>query len=220
MRRQERIVLCLVLIVALLLKEEVYAFFFRNSTQFKTEEMICEIRNQELERNYQELVTSYGYEEEISYPTEKSKVLFRDLYDLKHTITIYKGSEENIAEKNLVVNQYGLVGIVSKVSKHSSEVMLLQNKDLNLSVKIGKTYGILKYENNRLVVKGIDNKKEVQVNDAIVTSDLSIYPEDIYIGKVGSIELDSYGIEQILVVDSEVKLDEIKYVSVITALRG
>ncbi len=220
MTRQGRIVLCFIFILALFLKEEVYDFYFRSTKQLETEQMICEIKNQEILEKYQELVSSYGYEEAISYPTEKSKVLFRDIYDLNHSITIYKGKTEGIKEKNLVVNEQGLVGIVTQVNPHSSEVMLLNNEELNLSVKVGKFYGILKYENNQLVVKGIDNKKQISIGDEIVTSNISIYPENIYIGKVAKIEMDAYQIEQIIYVDIDKRLEELKYVSIITDLRG
>lgn len=220
MTKKGKIVFLLVLIIAILLKEEVYGILFKATLTSKTEEMICEVKNENLEEKYQELSSAYNYKDSIPYHLEHSKILYRDLYDLKKQITIYKGEKDNIKEKNLVINEQGLIGIVSKVNKNSSEVDLLTKDNLNLSVKINDNYGILKKEKEELVIKGINNKGEVKVGDKIYTSDLSIYPENILVGKVKEVKFDTYEIEKIIKVEAGVNFEAIKYVSVITDLRG
>lgn len=215
MTKKEKIIIYLVLIAAFLLKEEIYGFFFQNKIYKETFAKVEETQNKIVEEKYQELLNAYGYEEKVAYPLEHTKVLYRNIYDLENQITIYKGSENNIEEKNLVINEKGLVGIVSKVDKKSSVVDLLINEALNLSVKINNEYGILKYQNQELIVEGINNKGKVEVGDMILTSNLSIYPENIVIGTIKEITLDHYEIEKKIKVTPAVDFENIKYISVI-----
>lgn len=220
MTKKGKFVFILVLIVAILLKEEVYGLLLKANLTSKTNDFVCEIKNEELESKYNELVNAYNYDDTLPYHLEESKILFRNIYDLTDHITIYKGENNKIQEKNLVINELGLVGIVSKVHKNSSEVSLLLNKDLNLSVKINENYGILKYENNELVIKGINNQGEANVGEEVFTSDISIYPANILIGTIKEITYDNYEIEKIIKVEPNVDFNNLKYLSIITDLRG
>ncbi len=220
MTKKERIFCILTFIICILLKEQVYAFLLGKTKEEQTNQFFCTLQNKELEKNYQELVDAYGYEEKINYPLEKSKVLYRSLYDLNQKITIYKGKKEGIQEKNLVINEHGVVGIIEKTNDHSSEVMLLENPNLSLSVKINDSYGILTYQNQKLIVTGLDTKQVIHENDLVYISDLSLYPKNLLIGSVKRITKDRYEIEQILEIEPAVDFKNLKYVSVITTLRG
>ncbi len=220
MTKKEKILIYIVLIASFLLKEEVYGFFFQSKLYKETFAEIEETKNKIVEKKYQELLNAYGYEEKVTYPLEHTKVLYRNVYDLENQITIYKGKENNIEEKNLVINEKGLVGIISRVDKKSSVVDLLLNDSLNLSVKINSEYGILKYQNQELIIEGINNKGKVEVGDTILTSNLSIYPENIVVGTIKEITLDHYEIEKKIKVTPAVDFENIKYISVITHLRG
>ncbi len=220
MTKKGRILFYSLLIAAFLLKEEIYGLLLRNTAFAKQENSICNIQNKNIEEKYQELTNAYQFTDTVPYHLEYSKVLYQDIYSLKNGITIYKGKENKIQEKNLVINEQGLVGIISKVNKNSSEVDLLLNENLNLSVKINDSYGILKYKNKELIVEGMNNKSELKENDFVYTSDLSIYPENVLIGVVAEIEYDHYEIEKRIKVTPAVDFEKIKYVSIITDLRG
>ena len=181
---------------------------------------IYQAREQTLEKKEEELINNYSFDDYLDYKIEYSKILFKDLYHYNNEITIYKGSNQNIKENNLVVNKNGLVGIIKKVNKNSSVVELLDNKNLSLSVSVDSSYGILKYKNNHLVIEGINNKEEIKKGSKVTTSDLSIYPENVYIGKVSKITYDKYEIEQIIEVDSQVDFNDLTYLGIITDLRG
>lgn len=179
-----------------------------------------EIRSQNLQKKEENLMQSYGFDDYLDYSISYSKVLFRDIYHFKQEITIYKGEKEGIEKNYLVVNEKGLVGIVTDVEAHTSRVQLLTNEDIQLSVQIRSSYGVLKWKQNQLLVEGIDNMADVQVGDQVKTSDLSIYPEDILIGTVEDITYDKYEIEKILTISPSVSFDSISYVGIITNLRG
>ena len=220
MTRKGKLVFIVVIIMAILLKEEVYGILFHLNITNKVDNYICEIKNENIEKLYNELVEAYKYDDNLNYELEHTKILFNNTYNLTDKITIYKGHKNNIKEKNLVINEQGLVGIVNKVNKNSSEVVLLTNKDLNLSVKINENYGILKYENNELIVMGINNKGKLDIGDKVYTSDVSNYPENVLIGFVSNISVDNYEIEKVLKITPAVNFNNLKYLSVITDLRG
>ncbi len=220
MTKKTKIGIYILIIVIVLLKEEVYQILFQANIKNQTFTSICQIKNDTLEEKYQELINAYGYEDAVPYHLEPSKILYRDIYNLNNQVTIYKGEKNGIVSKNLVINEKGLVGIVKETSKNSSVVDLLINENTNLSIKIGESYGILKYKDQELVVEGINNKSNIKVGDQVTTSDISLYPENILIGTINKVENDNYEIEKKIKVTPEVDFEHLKYVSVITDIRG
>ena len=220
MTKKAKILIYVLIIVAVLLKEEVYDLLFHANVRNQTFENICQVKNENLEEKYNELINAYGYEDIVPYHLEPTKVLFRNIYNLNDQITIYKGENAGLEEKHLVINEQGLVGIITKANQKSSVVDLLINDNLNLSIKIGECYGILKYKNKELIVEGINNKGNIEIGDKVTTSDISVYPENILIGTVNTVENDNYEIEKIIKVTPAVDFTNLKYLSVITDIRG
>ena len=220
MPKKTKIILYCLIIAILCLKEEIYGFLIQKSNFRQQTTYICTIKNQNLEHKYNELVSNYQYTDNLPYHLEYSKVLYQDIYNLKSKITIYKGTNNNLKKNNLVINQNGLVGIISQVNKNSSEVDLLLNPNLNLSVKIKDSYGIIKFKNNELIVEGINNQSKILKNEPVYTSDISIYPENILIGYVKEVYENDYAIEQIIKINPSVNFNNLKYLSIITDLRG
>lgn len=181
---------------------------------------IFDVRENSIIEKETELSNNYGFDDYLDYHVEYSKVLFRDIYHMSRTITIYKGSNNRIQNNNLVVNQDGLIGIVTEVLENSSVVELLYNENTSLSVQVNNFYGILECQNQKLIIEGIHNKADIKVGDLVTTSDISIYPEGILIGEVSEITYDKYEIEQVLTITPFVDFDSIKYLGIITDLRG
>ena len=125
-----------------------------------------------------------------------SRVKYRNVYEYSDTLTIYKGFKNNVFVNDVVLNNDGLIGIVTKTYDYYSIVTLITNKNSNISVKINDAIGILKTINNTLVVTDINNYEKVNVDDEIYTSGLGNLPDNIYIGKVKSINLNNTEIEK------------------------
>ena len=141
-----------------------------------------------------------------------SRVKYRNVYEYSDTLTIYKGFKNNIFVNDIVLNNDGLIGIVTKTYDYYSVVTLITNKSSNISVKINDAIGILKTINNTLVVTNINNYEKVNVDDEIYTSGLGNLPDNIYIGKVKSINLNNTEIEKIIEVDLNDRLEKLDYV--------
>lgn len=140
-----------------------------------------------------------------------SRVKYRNVYEYSDTLTIYKGFKNNVFVNDVVLNNDGLIGIVTKTYDYYSIVTLITNKSSNISVKINDAIGILKTINNTLVVTNINNYEKVNVDDEIYTSGLGNLPDNIYIGKVKSINLNNTEIEKVVEVNIKDRLEKLDY---------
>lgn len=140
-----------------------------------------------------------------------SRVKYRDVYEYSNTLTIFKGTKNNVNVGDAVLTNNGLVGVISKTYDYYSVVSLITNKKSNISVKINDAVGVLKLENGKLVVTSINNYKNIVVGDEIYTSGLGNLPDNIYVGKVKKVSLNDTEIEKVIEVDIENRLDTLDY---------
>lgn len=140
-----------------------------------------------------------------------SRVKYRNVYEYSDTLTIYKGFKNNVFVNDIVLTNDGLIGIVTKTYDYYSIVTLITNKNSNISVKINDAIGILKTINNTLVVTNINNYEKINVDDEIYTSGLGNLPDNIYIGKVKSINLNNTEIEKVVEVNINDRLEKLDY---------
>lgn len=143
-----------------------------------------------------------------------SRVKYRDVYEYSNTLTIFKGTKNNVNVGDAVLTNNGLVGVISKTYDYYSVVSLITNKKSNISVKINDAVGVLKLENGKLVVTSINNYKNISIGDEIYTSGLGNLPDNIYVGKVKKVSLNDTEIEKVIEVDIENRLDTLDYLFV------
>lgn len=172
-----------------------------------TENNILKSENEYLNQELQSLsnLTSYA-----NYDYELTRMSYRLSYtDNEICILNTKGIKVN----NIVMNQYGLVGLVKNVKDKYSYVTLLTDIN-NLSVNVSSSYGTLSgYENGYFIIRNITNYDNVSINDDVYTSTLGNVKEKIYIGKVADIKITD--IEKVLYVKSDVDFDNINYLYVV-----
>ena len=146
-----------------------------------------------------------------------TKAITRDIYEFFDKITILKGKKDNLKSNSLVINEEGLVGIITKVYDSYSEVALLTNNKINLSVKLGNSYGILCAKDNRLYVKNVKTNNKININDKVYTSGLTKHLEGVLIGSVTSIKKDNLDLEYILEIKPSANYYNLNYLGVITS---
>lgn len=220
MTKKSKIILILLIITIIIFKEEIYGLIYKNIIYTNISEFVSNTKSESLEKEYNSLKNAYQYDDYLNYNLSYSKILYRNIYNFNDEVTIYLGEKDNLKKDNLVINEKGLVGIIKSTNKSSSVVNLLTNKNTSLSVKINNVYGILKYQDNKMIIDGVTSKDEVNVGDKVYTSDISKYPKDVLIGTIKNINYDKYEIEKYLEVESKVDFNSLKYVAVITSLRG
>jgi cell shape-determining protein MreC len=145
-----------------------------------------------------------------------TKIKYRDIYNFKNYITIYKGYKDNINVGDIVIdkNNY-LVGVISTTYSHSSIVRLITNEESNISVKVNEAYGMLKYIDGNLVVTDINNYENINIKDEVTSSGIGLLPGGYFIGTVSKLTHDLTGIEQILLIDNTINIDNLKYLYIV-----
>ena len=160
---------------------------YSNKVDIETEYIVLE--NQELKKELKKL-SNIEYKEGIV-----SKVIVRDLYSFYDEVILNVGGDK-VNEKDIVIVEDSLVGIVYKVNKNTSKVRLLSS-DFNISVRINDVYGNF----NNGIVTMIDKYSDIKKGDLVYTSGLDDVLGDIYIGKVSSVSEDKENLGLIVEVD-------------------
>ena len=184
----------------------VYCYLIKKDS-ILSEEIILKSDYNALNEKYTTLLNSHDlWEDKKDFIT--SKVVGRDPYNLDE-ITILKGSKDGVKTGDIIINEYGLIGIVSDIKKHVSFVKTINHKDTNISVKVGEVYGMLKKEDGKLIIKDIKTKDSDLVGSLVKTSGFTSVPEDVLVGEVSSV-IDN-GLTLSLVVTSSADLNDLNY---------
>lgn len=203
--------LSLIVIYLLFLSKDYLIKLTKNNINIDT---ITESREEYYETEYKKLTKLVNLKPN-NYEIIYSKIILRDIYEFYDNVTILKGESYGIKEGNIIINNDGLIGVINKTFKNYSEVNLLTNKNINISVKINNSYGILSSNNNIIYVKNIKLQNEIKEGDKVYTSGLTNTPDNILIGTVKNVRKDNLELEYILEITPSVDFHNINYVGVI-----
>lgn len=159
------------------------------------------------------------------YTPINATILSRNKNYWFNQIMIDKGSKDGIAKDMAVVTKNGLVGKISRVYPHSSEIKLITSDDVNYKVSVaiktgnGDSYAILNgydSETEYVTVTDVDKMSTVKKGDTIVTSGLGgMFPGGIYVGVVEDIKSDKYDLSKTLFIKTSQDFNNIHYVTVL-----
>ena len=131
-------------------------------------------------------------------------------------LLINQGRRDGVKKGMSAVFENVLVGIVVDVSEKSAKIMLPLDADSKIAVKIGKVKGILIGEDDRLVLTEVLQGKEIKADDLITTSgENEIFPANLLIGKIKSVEKEERDPYQKATVESLVDYDKLETVFLI-----
>ena len=213
-KRYQRYIIILILFILLLLRNSYNHFIILLNHNFDYQKIVNLLNTNLIEEN-KRLGQIIDFQNTLDYDVITSKVKYRDLLDFSDTLTIYKGDKYHLKKGEVVLNEDGLIGLIKKTDQYTSIVQLITNKNSNISVKINDVYGILKYQDNHLIVSNITNFDLINEGDLIYTSGLTDIPSNIYVGKVKKITLSNLGIEKIVEVESKVDFNNLDYVLIV-----
>ena len=137
---------------------------------------------------------------------------------------IDKGSNDGIDKNMVVVSSKGLVGKVTKVASNFAIVQSILNENIAVAVMDQQTReatGVLqglsdKKDNNMTVVYNLPISSDVKEGDIIITSGLGkIYPTEIPVGTVVSVEEDNVRVMKSAVVEPFVNFNEVEELFVV-----
>ena len=160
-----------------------------------------------------------------NYDLENATVVVRNKSYWLDNLIIDKGKKNNIKKNMAVITDNGLLGIISKVYRNSSEVRLIttNNNKNKITVYIETASGdfvgyIDKYDKDKkeLIIKDIDKDSDIKIGDKVMTSGMNkVFPKGIYVGKVKDIQNDQNNLSKIIYVEIKQNLNKIHYVAVV-----
>ena len=137
---------------------------------------------------------------------------------------IDKGSNDGIAKNMVVVSSKGLVGKVTKVSSNFAIVQSILNENIAVAVMDQQTReatGMLqglsdKKDKNMTVVYNLPIDSDVKEGDIFITSGLGkIYPKEIPVGTVVSVQEDNVKVMKSAVVEPFVNFNKLEELFVV-----
>ena len=208
-------ILLIIVFLIILLSGSVSKLLIKTDNKLNYEKMESNYCSS-IEKDYNELLKSNDFLNNSILNLIISKVMFRDIYEFSDYITIYKGSNNDIKEGMPVIDDNGLIGIISSVKKNTSIVKLITNKSTNISVKINDSYGILKSLDGKVFVSDFSYYDNINIGDKIYTSGIGNIKGDIYIGEVIDIKLNETEIEKIVEVKLASNINKLNYLYVVS----
>lgn len=160
------------------------------------------VRFQELQKEnyrYRELLE---FSEGSDHRLLAAEVIARDPSQWFGSITINRGYLDGVKQEMAVITDRGLVGLISTVSPHSSQVLLITDPRLSVSAMIQRTrdpatVGIVEsYAKNSpyLKITYLPVEAKVLPGDAIITSGTGgLFPKGLFIGTVTEVIQDQPG---------------------------
>ncbi len=137
----------------------------------------------------------FDISQHADYPVQMAEIFSVNSDIFKRKVFIDKGTQKNVAAGQVVIDENGVVGQITRVYPWLSEVTLITDKDHAVPVQILRT-GL------RAVVFGSGNisnlslrympiSSDIQVGDELVTSGIDgTYPAGIPVAKINKIERD------------------------------
>lgn len=162
------------------------------------------------------------------YQVQAFSLMTRSFDKWDDEITINGGENNGITKDMVVVNNVGMVGVVTSTTPISANVMLLTSGNYNNEVPVMFTvedgtvcYGLIEGyddENAALVVNVLTNVEVIQPDIKVYTSGLGgddKAPKGIYVGT--TLRLHDYGdaTRKVLLVQLAANLNDLEYISVV-----
>ena len=199
----------------------------KNNGTEKTEEYkALEAKYNEINKELQEMESLLELNVSLSEGTYvNATAITRNIDYWYQSVSLDKGSKNNVKKGDAVVNSKGLVGYIDSVANYSSTMKLLTAENLNhkISVKIevGDSYvfGLLTYyDSNKNVfeIEGISENTGIPKEALVTTTGLgNTFPAGLVIGRVDSVELDHFELAKTVYVKPSTDFNDISYVTII-----
>lgn len=130
----------------------------------------------------------------VKYRYAPAKVINSTYSKVANFITLDKGTSNGFKENMGVINDQGLVGVITSSSKNYSIVLpIIHPKSLfSVMVKNKYYYGLLKWDGKKYNIAkmtDVSNHAKLEVGDTIITRETTIFPEGVPVGRVHDFEM-------------------------------
>ena len=135
----------------------------------------------------QELKKLLSFKLSSNYNLIPSTIVSKNVSNTQGLYIINSGTEDSITNSMPVINENGLIGIISETSNNFAIIQSLANSSLKISATIPRSNvnGIVRWDGNNLIMLNIPTTADINKGDRVVTSVLStIFPPSIPLGLV------------------------------------
>jgi rod shape-determining protein MreC len=195
------------------------------------------LRNQLQSSKYVDTVAKHKITDTIykqQYEYIEAQVINNSINKRNNYITIRRGSRDGVAKGMGVISGNGVVGKVAFVGEHLSIVQSLLHKDSRFSAMLAtnKEIGYLEWgddmDPHKALLVDVSNNAQPKIGEMVVTSELSLFPAGVPLGKVSKLKAKGGGFFLNMEVMLAVDFSKLDYVYVVinklateqTALEG
>jgi rod shape-determining protein MreC len=189
------------------------------------------IRLLEAARENEQLTALLQLRAGFDHQTTAAAVISRDSSEFRRVIRIDKGTDDGIAEGDVVIAAGGaLAGRVTEVGKDSATVVLLTDSESTVigqlvpSAATGQVVGQL---GGVLIMNQIDSQEKIELGQEVVTAGIELgdgvrspYPKGLVIGTVVDVRRDANDVVQTAYLQPTADLDKLEYVLVVLDYEG
>lgn len=182
---------------------------------------VNQLREYGLENN--ELRRLLEFKEETDFKLRAGKIISELVSKAQGSFIINIGSEDSIKVGMPVLNELGIIGIITDVSEEYSMVRTLHNSILKITVTDQRSSvdGILSWNGISLIISNIPTTYDVKIGDRFITSEFStIFPPSIPVGLVTRKETNISGLLSNITIEPFVDLTSIKNVFVLMVVQS
>ncbi len=165
-----------------------------------------------------ELKSLLAYKERSDFQLVTAKVISRLTSRTEGSLIINRGKKDSLSTGMVVINEEGLIGLITDVTEDFSLVRTINNTNLKVTVsnQRSRVNGIVSWDGQKMVMKNIPTTYDFQIGDRVITSDLStVYPPSIPVGIVVEKETDISGLLGNIIVKPFADPDKATYLFVI-----
>jgi rod shape-determining protein MreC len=183
-------------------------------SQAEAQNLVRDARIKQLEKENTILKESLTVED-VHSSAITTRVIGHSPHTAINRITIDDGSNNDIAAGQVVLSEGVVVGVVHKVHKNQSEVLLLDDQSFRLEVAFGSERGVLKGSINGSIIDRVLPDVEIKKQTLVVTAGSREIPPNVPVGRVVGQLMTPEKVFQQIQFASPVDLDRLQYVQVI-----
>ena len=177
---------------------------------------------EELRKENKRFSQLLGFHQAQPMKLRAAKVIGTELISNREALILNKGSQHGLKVTMPVIVPEGVVGYLSRVRSHSSQVLLITDPYVAVD-------GLVQRSRVRLLVEGnnssylrstyFKNPANIKVHDLIVTSGLdNVFPKGFPLGQVVSVTSDKYSTNPLVKIQPRASLNQLEEVFVIIKL--
>jgi rod shape-determining protein MreC len=188
-------------------------------------------RAKEIERENAVLTGLLQLQNAFEYETVAAEVIARESSEFRRLVTISKGSDDGIAEGDVVIAEGGaLAGRVIEVGPNFAKVVLITDQSstvigqLQSSLATGEVVGTLE---ETLQMRNVDSTEPIELGEEVVTAGIELaggirspYPKGLLLGQVIDVRRDANSIVQTAYLQPASNLEKLEYVLVVLDYEG